>query len=63
MSSLMVGAIALGIGVSMTTLTLYYVMSSDPMPLKSDRVFAVQLDSWSPDEPYYERDGGAPPPQ
>ncbi|MEL7025563.1 MAG: ABC transporter permease [Pseudomonadota bacterium] len=63
LSSLMVGAIALGIGVSMTTLTLYYVMSSDPMPLKSDRVFAVQLDSWSPDEPYYERDGGAPPPQ
>lgn len=63
LSLLMTGAIALGIGVSMTTLTLYYVMSSDPLPLKSDRVFAVQLDTWEVDEPYYDRDGGAPPPQ
>ncbi|MEM8547251.1 MAG: ABC transporter permease, partial [Pseudomonadota bacterium] len=62
LSTLMVGAIALGIGVSMTTLTLFYVMSSDPLPQKSDRVYAVQLDTWSPDEPYYDRDGGAPPP-
>lgn len=60
---LMIGAIALGIGVSMTTLTLYYVMSSDPLPSKSDTVYAVQLDPWSPDEPYYDREeGGAPPP-
>lgn len=62
LTSLMVGAIALGIGVSMTTLTLYYVMSSDPLPTKSDQVFAVQLDSWEPDAPYFEEDGGAPPP-
>ncbi|MEO1320408.1 MAG: ABC transporter permease [Pseudomonadota bacterium] len=64
LTSLMIGAIALGIGVSMTTLTLYHVMSSDPLPQKSDRVFAVQLDTWNPDDPYYERDeGSAPPPQ
>ncbi|MEM7610977.1 MAG: ABC transporter permease [Pseudomonadota bacterium] len=62
LTCLMIGAIALGIGVSMTTLTLYYVMSSNPLPAKSERVFAVQLDTWSPDEPYYDRDGGAPPP-
>ncbi|MEO1582300.1 MAG: ABC transporter permease [Pseudomonadota bacterium] len=61
LSSLMVGAIALGIGVSMTTLTLFYVMSSDPLPFKSDRVFAVQMDTWGPDEPANRKGGGSPP--
>ncbi|MEN7342195.1 MAG: ABC transporter permease [Pseudomonadota bacterium] len=61
LTSLMIGAIALGIGVSMTTLTLYYVMSSNPLPFKSDQVYALQLDSWGPDDPYY--DDGSPPPQ
>ncbi|MEO0576371.1 MAG: ABC transporter permease [Pseudomonadota bacterium] len=59
LTTLMMGAIALGIGVSMTTLTLFYVMSSDPLPFKSDKVFAVQLDTWGPDDPYF--DDGSPP--
>ncbi|MEL6869096.1 MAG: ABC transporter permease [Pseudomonadota bacterium] len=61
LTMLMIGAIALGIGVSMTTLTLYYVMSSNPLPFKSEQVYAVQLDAWDPEEPYYDDD--SPPPQ
>ena len=41
---LMVLAIALGIGASMTTLTVFHVLSGDPIPDKSDRLFYVQLD-------------------
>ena len=52
MTALMVAAIAVGIGVSMTTLTVYYMMSSDPIPQKSDRLFAVTMDSWNPLRPF-----------
>ena len=44
LTALMVLAIALGIGASMTTLTVYTVLSGDPIPGKSDRLFLVQLD-------------------
>jgi len=44
LTSLMVVAIALGIGTSMTTLTVLYLLSSDPLPGKSDRLYHVQLD-------------------
>lgn len=54
LSALMVAAIALGIGVSMTTLTVYYLMSGNPLVHKNDVVFAVQLDSWDPQEPFDE---------
>ncbi|RZM74804.1 ABC transporter permease [Pseudoalteromonas rubra] len=40
---LMILAIAIGIGVTMTTLSVYHMMSTDPIPDKSDRLFAVQL--------------------
>jgi putative ABC transport system permease protein len=42
---LMVVAIALGIGTSMTTLTVLHVLSADPLPGKSERVYTVQLDA------------------
>jgi putative ABC transport system permease protein len=42
---LMVLAIALGIGASMTALTVFHVLAGDPIPSKSDRLFYVQLDS------------------
>ena len=45
LTALMVLAIALGIGASMTTLTVFKVLSGDPLPGKSDRVFLVQLDA------------------
>jgi len=54
MTSLMVAAIAVGIGLSMTTLTIYYLMSSNPIPEKSDVLFAVTMDSWDPLRPFDE---------
>lgn len=48
----MVLAIALGIGVSMTTITVYYLMSADPIPQKSEQLYAVQLDSWGINRPF-----------
>jgi putative ABC transport system permease protein len=52
MTGLMVAAIAVGIGVSMTTLTVHYLMSSNPIPEKSDVLFAVTMDSWNPLRPF-----------
>ena len=52
MTGLMVAAIAVGIGVSMTTLTVYYLMSSNPIPEKSEVLFAVTMDSWSALRPF-----------
>jgi len=55
LSTLMVAAIAVGIGACMTTITVNYVMSGNPIPHKSDQLFYVQLDNWDPnvssDEP------------
>ena len=44
LTALMVLAIALGIGAAMTTLTVFHVLSGDPIPHKSGRLFYVQLD-------------------
>src|SRR5437868_6307574 len=45
LTALMVVAIALGIGTSMTMLTVLHILSGDPLPGKSDRTFNVQLDA------------------
>jgi putative ABC transport system permease protein len=50
LSALMVLALGLGIGAFMTTFTVYYLMSGDPIPHKSDVLFAVQLDNWDPND-------------
>jgi putative ABC transport system permease protein len=60
LSALMVTAIALGIGSSMTTITVNYLMSSDPIPEKSAQLFHVQVDSWDPNEPYNEGNDNPP---
>lgn len=44
LTALMVLAIALGIGASMTTLTVFHVLSGDPIPHKSDKLFYPQMD-------------------
>jgi len=41
---LMVLAIAIGIGASMTTLTVMHILSGDPLPGKSAQVFYAQVD-------------------
>jgi putative ABC transport system permease protein len=45
LTALMVLAIALGIGSTMTTLTVLYLLSGDPLPGKSERTMYVQLDA------------------
>src|SRR5687767_5271956 len=49
LTALMVLAIALGIGASMTTLTVFYILSGDPIPTKSSQLFYPQLDPESMD--------------
>ncbi len=44
LTALMVLAIALGIGTSMTTLTVLHVLSGDPLPGRSDALYYPQLD-------------------
>ncbi|MDJ0940172.1 MAG: ABC transporter permease [Woeseiaceae bacterium] len=55
LTGLMVLAIGVGVGACMTILTFVYSLTSDPIPEKSDQLFAVRLDSWGPDEPYDDR--------
>ncbi|TDK23216.1 FtsX-like permease family protein [Luteimonas aestuarii] len=47
LTALMVLAIALGIGACMTTLTVFRVLSGDPIPQKSSQLYYVQLDAES----------------
>ena len=54
LSTLMVSAIGIGIGACMTVITVYYMMSGDPIPHKSDELFAVQLNAWETTAPYDE---------
>jgi putative ABC transport system permease protein len=46
LTALLIGAIALGICVSTSFVTLRHLYMRDPLPGKSDQVFYVQLDSW-----------------
>ncbi|ALN56056.1 MULTISPECIES: ABC transporter permease [Lysobacter] len=44
LTALMVVAIALGIGAAMTTLTVFYVLSGDPLPGQSQNLFHPRLE-------------------
>ena len=44
LTALMVITIGIGVGACMTTLTVFHVLSGDPMPHKSKRVFNIQMD-------------------
>jgi putative ABC transport system permease protein len=44
LTALIVMILAVGIGASMTSLTMLLVMAGDPIPQKSDRLFVPQLD-------------------
>lgn len=54
LSTLMVAAIGIGIGMCMSMLTVNYRFSLDPIPHKSDVLHFVQLDTWSADFPFDE---------
>jgi putative ABC transport system permease protein len=63
LTALMICAIALGIGVCVMTMTVYHAMSGNPIWWKSDRLYAVTLDSWDPVKPYDPAHVNLPPPQ
>ena len=58
LTTLMVLTLSVGVAASMTTLTLLRGMSGDPIPGKSDRLFAPLLDNQPTDTP----DTGSEPP-
>ncbi|KID58295.1 hypothetical protein JF50_06360 [Pseudoalteromonas luteoviolacea] len=57
LSFLMIATISVGIAATMITYTVSYMMSKDPIPSKSERLFTVHLSSWSPDQMFRMRDG------
>lgn len=63
LSILLVAGIALGIAVSTSFITTYYLMAGDPISHKSDRLFYVQMDSWNPERPYDDDHPDRPPVQ
>lgn len=63
LSSLLVAGIALGIAVSTAFVAAHGIVSRDPIPEKSDRLFYVQLDAWNPDRPWDDEDPTEAPDQ
>jgi putative ABC transport system permease protein len=61
LAALMVLAIALGIAVCTVTFTIYHAMATNPIPDKSDQLYAVTLDTWSAERPYDEDKPESPP--
>jgi putative ABC transport system permease protein len=47
-TALMIAAVGVGIGASMTVYTVLRAMSGNPIPQKSDQLFAPQIDVWGP---------------
>jgi putative ABC transport system permease protein len=60
LSALIVGGIALGVGVSSAFITVYYLLAADPVPGRSHRLHHVRMDSWDPQSPH-PHDSGLPP--
>ncbi|MEX2961197.1 ABC transporter permease [Microbulbifer sp. TYP-18] len=52
LSSLMVAAIAIGVGAAMTVLSLNYMMSRNALQHKDNLLYAVQLDAWDPNHAF-----------
>jgi putative ABC transport system permease protein len=52
LTTLMVLALGLGIGACITTLTVYRLLSGDPLPQKSAQLFYPQLDPYPKDESF-----------
>ena len=63
LTTLMVCAIAFGIGACIVTLTVYHAMSGNPIWWKSNVLYAVTMDSWDPSQPADAERPTLPPPQ
>jgi putative ABC transport system permease protein len=62
-AALMIAAIGLGVGVCVTTLTVWLLMSSNPVQHRNDVLYSVTLDSWDPNQPMYPKSPHLPPNQ
>jgi putative ABC transport system permease protein len=62
LTALMIGAIAVGIAACVVTMTVYHAMSGNPIWWKSDRLYAVTIDSWDPNRIFDLRRPQLPPP-
>ena len=60
---LMIAAIALGIGATTTTLTVYHRMATNPIAHKNAVLRAVTIDSWSAEHPWNEEHPDLGPPE
>jgi len=63
LTALMIGSIAVGVGVCITTLTVYRLMSGNPVAHRNDVLYAVTLDSWDPNSPWRDEHPERPPPE
>ena len=63
LTALMIGAIAVGVGVCITTLTVYRLMSGNPVAHRNDVLYSVTLDSWDPNKPWRDEHPELPPPE
>ncbi len=61
LAALMVLAIALGIAVCTVTFTVYHAMATNPIAHKGDRLYAVTIDTWDPQQAYEEDKPEHPP--
>ncbi|HSN72207.1 MAG TPA: ABC transporter permease, partial [Steroidobacteraceae bacterium] len=60
-TALTIAAIAVGIGVCTTTLTVYHLMSGNPIEHRNDVLYAITLDSWDPLQPWSDERPHLPP--
>ena len=63
MSLLTLGAIGLGIAVATCFTSIFYLVSSDPLPHKSSDLYYIRVDSWDPERPYRRDHPERPPTQ
>jgi putative ABC transport system permease protein len=63
LTALMIGAVALGIAVCVMTLTMYRAMSGNPIWWKNDVLYAVTMDFWDPQQPWWDKKPELPPVQ
>lgn len=63
LTTLLIGAIALGICVSTTFVAMRHMLGKDPLPGQSDKLFYVRLDTWDPARAYVPDDPKSLPTQ
>jgi putative ABC transport system permease protein len=60
-TALMISAIALGVGVCITTLTVYRLMSGNPIEHRNEVLYSVTMDNWDPNKAWDDKRPELPP--